>query len=307
VVPRLLDPLVEPLTDLLMLLTSVLHSYGLAIIIFTILVRAALTPLTLRQLRSAKRMAALAPRLKQLQQTYKGNREELVRAQMALYKETGANPAAGCLPLLLQMPILYALFFVFQDLAHPRTPALYHQPFLWFRLDQPDHLFGAFGPLPLLAGLTQWVQSRMMVQPTSDPQQRLTQQLMQVLPLMIIVFAVTYPAGLALYWVVTTLCSIVLQYFVTGWGALFSSPLHVPEALPQNGVAAGPRHSTAPVLRGSETGMRDTQVTTARAEGARLGKMQRAALRSPSRAHRRHGAQGKKRGKNTSTVARRGH
>jgi YidC/Oxa1 family membrane protein insertase len=149
--PRLLDPLVAPLTDLLMLLTGVLHSYGLAIIVFTILVRAALTPLTLRRLRSAKKMAALAPRLKQLQQKYKGNREELVRAQMALYKETGANPAAGCLPLHLQMPILYALFFVFQDLTHPRTPALYHQPFLWFRLDQPDHLFGAFGPLPLLA------------------------------------------------------------------------------------------------------------------------------------------------------------
>ena len=79
--PRLLDPLVTPLTDLLMLLTSVLHSYGLAIIVFTILVRAALTPLTLRQLRSAKRMAALAPHLKQLQQTYKGNCEELVRGQ----------------------------------------------------------------------------------------------------------------------------------------------------------------------------------------------------------------------------------
>jgi YidC/Oxa1 family membrane protein insertase len=221
----------------------VLHSYGLAIIVFTILVRAALTPLTLRQLRSAKRIAALAPRLKQLQQRYKGNREGLVRAQMALYKEMGANPAAGCLPLLLQMPILYALFFVFQDLAHPHTTALYHQPFLWFRLDQPDHLLGAFGPLPLLAGLTQWVHSRMMVQPTSDPQQRLTQQLMQVLPLMIIVFAVNYPAGLALYWVVTTLCSIVLQYFVTGWGALFSSPLHVPEALPQNGAAVGPHVS----------------------------------------------------------------
>jgi hypothetical protein len=96
--PRLLDPLVAPLTDLLMLLTGVLHSYGLAIIVFTMLVRMALAPLTLRQLRSAKKMAALAPRLKQLQQKYKGNREELVRAQMALYKEAGANPA-GCLPL----------------------------------------------------------------------------------------------------------------------------------------------------------------------------------------------------------------
>src|SRR5207302_1681444 len=145
---HILGPLITPLKDLLMLLTGVLHSYGLAIIIFTILVRAVLAPLNLRQLRSAKKMAALAPKIKEIQQKYKGDREALTKAQMALYKEEGVNPASGCLPLLIQMPILYALFFVFQALAktpiHQAATAIYHQLFLWFTLDKPDHLFGHF-------------------------------------------------------------------------------------------------------------------------------------------------------------------
>src|SRR5207248_800394 len=186
-----------------MLLTGVLHSYGLAIIIFTIVVRAVLAPLNLRQLRSAKKMSGLAPKIKEIQQKYKGDREALTKAQMALYKEEGVNPASGCLPLLIQMPILYALFFVFRDLAKPHTGSIYHHAFLWFKLDQADNLFGHFflgphsfwGPLPLMAGLAQWVQQRMMMQPTSDPQQRTTQQIMQFMPLMIIVFAVNYPSG----------------------------------------------------------------------------------------------------------------
>ena len=306
-IPNILGPIVGPLTKLLMLLTGVLHSYGLAIIIFTILVRAALAPLNLRQLRSAKRMSALAPMIKEIQQKYKGNREELTRAQMALYKEQGVNPASGCLPLLVQMPILYALFFVFRDLAKHGTGIIYHHAFLWFRLDIPDNLFGHFflgahsfwGPLPLLAGLAQWVQQRMMMQPTSDPQQRTTQQIMQFMPLMIIVFAVNYPAGLALYWVTSTLFSIVLQYFITGWGQLFKSPFHVPEAAPPPSGARRPAPTTGRE-NGKETEKAAPSRTAPRREepilaaddgqagaegrdGARLGKMQRAAMRPKTR------------------------
>jgi YidC/Oxa1 family membrane protein insertase len=311
-VDHILGPLITPLKDLLMLLTGVLHSYGLAIIIFTILVRAVLAPLNLRQLRSAKKMAALAPKIKEIQQKYKGDREALTKAQMALYKEEGVNPASGCLPLLIQMPVLYALFFVFQVLAktdvHKAATAIYHQPFLWFTLDKPDHLFGHFllgphsfwGPLPLMAGLAQWVQQRMMMQPTSDPQQRTTQQIMQFMPLMIIVFAVNYPSGLALYWVTSTLFSILLQYFITGWGQLFTSPFHVPEAPPP---PSGPRRTAAATARenGRETEARvapsrssprraeplvaaDTEQDGAEGrDGARLGKMQRAAMRPKTR------------------------
>lgn len=339
----LISQLIGPLTDLLKLLTGVMHSYGLAIIIFTILVKAVLAPLNLRQLHSARRMSALAPRIKELQQKYKGNREELTKAQMALYKEEGANPASGCLPLLIQMPVLYSLFFVFRDLAKTLpygADAIYHQPFLWFHLDKPDSLFGAFifphsawGPLPIMAALLQWVQQRMMMMPVSDPQQRSTQQIMQFMPLMILVFATNYPAGLALYWVTSTAFAIVLQYFVTGWGQLFSSPFKIPEApapppsrgpsgppakgsstpspRPSGGLLSGllglggrgSANGSAPVENGTaptvvENGTAPTvkeiarprstpatdddgQATTEDANGARLGKMQRAAMRSP--------------------------
>jgi YidC/Oxa1 family membrane protein insertase len=310
-IQNILNPIIGPLTTVLVFLTGVLHSYGLAIIVFTILVRGVLAPLNLRQLQSAKKMAALAPRIKELQQKYKGNREEMTRAQMALYKEAGTNPAAGCLPLLIQMPILYALFYVFRDLAKAGTATIYHQPFLWFVLDKPDHLFGAFvfphsawGPLPVLAALAQWVQQRMMMQPTSDPQQRSTQQIMQFMPLLILVFATNYPAGLALYWVTSTLFSITMQYFITGWGQLFKSPFRIPEAGGPTPPPAPRRPTpTTPAGNGDDRGTGatitplrprrpSTPPTAADGDGqagpeseddARLGKMQRAAMRSKAR------------------------
>jgi len=241
-----LGPIVDVLLSVLIWMTGVLHSYGFAVIIFTICVRGLLSPLNLRQLRSARKMASLGPKIKQLQQQHKGDRQGMSQAQMALYKEEGVNPAAGCLPLLLQMPILYSMFFVFRELANNVAkdghiyPHIYHQAFLWFTLDKPDGLFGPFflghdafwGPLPILAAATQWIQQRMMLQPTSDPQQRSTQMILQFMPLLIMFFAVNYPAGLALYWVTSTTFSIVMQYFITGWGQLFTNPLHIPEAAP---------------------------------------------------------------------------
>ncbi len=238
--PPIIGVIVELLEHILSALATAVNSYGIAIIIFTICVRGLLTPLTLRQLRSAKKMTALSPEIKKIQAKYKGNREELSKAQMALYKEHGVNPAAGCLPLLLQMPILYSMFFVFRhfaDTPHTAAFAIFHTHFLWFTLDKSDQLFGHFlvpgtfwGPLPILAASTQWIQQRMMMQPTSDPQQRTTQQMLQFMPLLIFFFAVQYAAGLALYWVVSTLFSITVQYFVTGFGQLFTNPLRIPEA-----------------------------------------------------------------------------
>jgi len=147
--------------------------------------------------------------------------------------------------------------------------------------------------------VAQWVQQRMMMQPTSDPQQRTTQQIMQFMPLMIIVFAVNYPSGLALYWVTSTLFSIVLQYFITGWGQLFKSPFHMPEAAPP---PSGTRRSAS--TTGRENGKDTEKATPSRTaprreepvlaaddrqagaegrDGARLGKMQRAAMRPKTR------------------------
>jgi len=312
VLPNILGPIADPLKHLLMLLTGGLHSYGLAIILFTILVRAALTPLYLKQMHSAKKMSLMAPQIKELQKKYKNDREALTKAQMALYKEQGANPAAGCLPLLIQMPILYALFSVFtslKSLPNSGATAIYHQHFLWFVLDKPDHLFGAFGILPILAGATQWVQQRMMMQPTSDPQQRSTQQIMQFMPLMIVFFALQYPSGLALYWVTSTTYAIVMQYFITGWGQLFKSPFRLPEpvATPALAATSRPRRQAPAAVLVPKNGKNgktsvsetvasdaadigvaandvgdagDTAAVFAPGSGARVGKMQRVALRA---------------------------
>jgi len=290
-----------------MLLYRLIGDFGLAIIVLTLIVKLLLFPLTLQQLKSMKATQALQPQMAEIRKKYKDQRAQ-AEAMQALYKEYGMNPLAGsCLPLLVQMPILYALFFVFQKLAKPGAGAIYHQLFLWFTLDKPDHLFGHFflgpqsfwGPLPLMAGVAQWVQQRMMMQPTSDPQQRTTQQIMQFMPLMIIVFAVNYPSGLALYWVTSTLFSIVLQYFITGWGQLFKSPFHMPEAAPPPSGTRRPASTT-----GRENGKETEKVTPSRTaprreepilaaddrqagaegrDGARLGKMQRAAMRPKTR------------------------
>jgi YidC/Oxa1 family membrane protein insertase len=263
---HILDPISHPLGAVLIALTGVLHNYGLAIIVFTILVRGVLSPLNIKQLKSARKMASLGPLQKELQRRYKGDRAALQQATMELYKEQGVNPAAGCLPLLVQMPILYSLIFVFSNIrnlknAHGAYIAIYHTNFLWFSLDKPDSLFGHFffgahsfwGPLPVLAAATQWVQQRMMMQPTSDPQQRSTQQIMQFMPLMIMLFAVNYPSGLALYWVTSTVFSIVMQYFITGFGQLFKSPFKVPEAVaaPSPALSAGARSKAGQSATGS--------------------------------------------------------
>lgn len=316
---HILAPIIGPLTDILKFLTITLNSYGLAIIIFTLLVRGILSPLNLRQLRQSRRMAALAPKLKELQQRYKGNREELTRETMRLYKEEGVNPAAGCMPLLVQLPILYAMFYVFQELAHKTTPAIYHAQFLWFTLDKPDHLFGHFflgansywGPLPILTAATQWVQSRMIMQPTTDPQQRATQQIMQFMPLFILFFAVNYPSGLALYWLTSTIFSIVMQYFIMGWGLLFTSPFHLSEPAAGGGSAGGGSSRKGGPARGSGADSatvtlsgrdkNDKSVTTddSRAEAPpplRPGKMQRAVMRpAPRGAVRTRSSKGAKR------------
>jgi len=264
---HILDPIIHPLQGVLIALTGVLHNYGLAIIVFTILVRAVLSPLNIKQLKSARKMASLGPLQKELQQRYKGDRAALQQATMELYKEQGVNPAAGCLPLLVQMPVLYSLIFVFNNIRNFQHAAIYHTNFLWFSLDKPDSLFGHFfiggfwGPLPVLAAATQWVQQR-----TSDPQQRSTQQIMQFMPLMIMLFAVRYPSGLALYWVTSTVFSIVMQYFITGFGQLFKSPFKVPHAVaspsPSPALSASARGKAAQSAAGP-------RAITTRANGAK--------------------------------------
>ena len=306
-------------------------SAGIAIILFTIIIRLILSPLQITQLRSARAMQRLQPKIQELRKKHGKDRQKLTEETMKLYKEHKVNPAMGCLPMLLQFPVLIGLFWALQGLgqsAHAtvegltsaktvapwlkvrafahcfpsgttvsklttltpkcwdtinhltvysskttlspiiellkkpvagpagwvavngptgkfigwalsakyswlankyhanlwgahnvhRVYTLFHADFLWLShgLGQPDPLV----ILPVLAGVTQWIQSRMMMQRSSDPQQQSMNTIMNFTPLIIVFFAFRYPSGLSLYWVTSTTIGILISARITGWGTL---------------------------------------------------------------------------------------
>ena len=225
--------LVNPLIDGLVYLADDLGwGAGLAIIVFTVLIRLVLLPLSLKGTRSMKAMQAMQPKVAALKKKYGDDKQKVQAETMKLYREEGVNPLGGCLPLLLQMPFFFAFYHALINLGNQENEmfnATFQEGFLWVEnLSEPDvlspELTGLGFPLPwllpLLAGGTQWVQQRMMTTPSGDPQQRLQQQMMMFMPLMIIVIGVNFGAGLALYWVAQNIFGIVQQYFVAGGGAL---------------------------------------------------------------------------------------
>lgn len=231
--------LVNPLESGLRFLANDLNlGAGSAIILFTIFVRMALLPLSIQQIRSQKSMQALQPELKALQKKYAKDKEKLSVETMALYKQHGVNPAAGCFPILLQMPVLFGLYAALSNLGTQELAEnqAFLQPWFWVEhLNQPDIIIigGVTLPfvLPVLAALTQWIQQRMMTQPTEDPQQKLQNQMFQFMPLMMLWFGLSFSAGLALYWVTQNIIGIIQQYFSTGLGSLAT-------LLPNRGSAA---------------------------------------------------------------------
>ena len=213
------DPfLVHPIQNALLYLTQIAGSAGLAIIIFTFAVRTVMLPLGIQQARSQRAMARLQPELRQIQKRHAGDRTKQSQEQMRLYRESGVNPAAGCLPLVLQMPIWFALYSALQNLAN--NPELYpdfQSGFLWLpSLAHPDPIY----ILPVLTGATQWVVQRMSTMPVTDPQQQQMNRAMEFMPIMFVFFAFNFPSGLAVYWVTSNIYSFFQQYFLVGWGNL---------------------------------------------------------------------------------------
>jgi YidC/Oxa1 family membrane protein insertase len=235
--------LVHPLERALQFLATDLGlGAGLAIIVFTILMRVVLLPLTIQQFRSQKAMQQLQPELKELQKKFGKDKEKLQAETMQLYKERGVNPAAGCLPLVVQMPILFALYAALNTLAH--TDPTFQQPFLWVhQLNLPDVIVvaGLSIPfiLPILTAASQWVQQRMMTPQTDDPQQRLQNSMMQFMPLMMLYFGTTISAGVVLYWLTQNLFGIIQQYFQTGWGSLLPKRATAAASAGQAGISSG--------------------------------------------------------------------
>jgi YidC/Oxa1 family membrane protein insertase len=195
-------------------------SGGVAIIAFTIIIKTALLPLTVKSIRSSKAMQDLQPRIKELQKKYGKDRQRLSQETMALYSTYGVNPMAGCLPMLLQIPIFFGLYVAIQSVS--KSDALYWADgFMWLEsLNEAD----PYKILPLMAGVFQFVQTRMM-RPAgqgkiSDPQQAVMNQMMNFMPLMVVIFGWNFASGPVLYWATQSVYSVVQQWFITGWGSL---------------------------------------------------------------------------------------
>ena len=232
--------ILNPILNGLIALSQVCYNnFGLAIIVLTVAVRIVLMPLTFKQTQSTRAMQSMQPKLQELQKKYARNQQKMQQEMMRLYKEAGINPLGCMWPMLIQMPIWIALYqSIMQALA--ATPEnllmlsqhLYswdivgqaiplNEDFLGLKLSQPDPTL----ILAILVGISMWVQQKMVTAPSTDPKQaQMASMTTMMMPMMFAFFTLSFPSGLALYWVVSNIIGIVIQYFVGGGWGYFTFP-----------------------------------------------------------------------------------
>lgn len=193
---------IGPLSDALDWLAAALfNEYGLAILVITIIVRLIILPLTLKQYKSSKKMQSIQPELTKLREKYSTDPKKQQEETMKLFQQHGVNPLSGCFPLLIQMPVLIALYQSILGNPHIRD-----HNFLWMQLGTPDPYY----ILAILAAITTFGQQKMMQ--TQMPQNM--QMLMYIFPILIFVMSLQFPSALVLYWVYSNLFTIVQTYFI---------------------------------------------------------------------------------------------
>lgn len=213
--------LYRPLFNGLILIYNIIPDMGIAIILLTVLIRLLFAPLSKKSIQSQKAMTEIQPKMKELQKKYKDNKEEQVKEIMALYKENKVNPMSGCLPLLIQLPIIIALYRVFlsgMNVEQLNTlygfvsrPQSLNIMFLGFiNLAVAGNIIMA-----LIAGISQFIQTKMMVpvKKGSDMASIMSQQMVYMMPIFTVFIAWKLPTALALYWIVFTVFGIVQQHF----------------------------------------------------------------------------------------------
>ncbi|WP_438433612.1 membrane protein insertase YidC [Gorillibacterium sp. sgz500922] len=195
---------VGPLSDFLKYIGDLTGgAYGISILVVTIIVRFVVLPLTLKQYKSSKAMQALQPELAKIKEKYKDEPQKQQEETMKLFTQNKVNPMAGCFPLLIQMPVLMALYN-----AIYRTPEIREHAFLGIQLGSPDHYI-----LPIVAALTTFLQTKLM--PKQQTQQMgAMQTIMLIYPVMIFFIAQTMPAALPLYWIFSNLFTIIQNFFI---------------------------------------------------------------------------------------------
>ena len=221
---------INPMINLLLLFYRFLGQQTiLAVAALTLLVRLAILPLTLRQQRVSQRMQEVQPELQKLQEKYKKDRERLAQEQMKLYREAGMNPMGGCLPLLIQFPILIGLYqAIIRALAvspmdllrlsqniYPFIPGLtdlipLQSAFLWLDLGRPDPYF----VLPVLVVVTSWLSQRLLTAPAADERSAaMNRQMQLMMPLMFGFISISYASGLSIYFIISNLVTMA-QYLL---------------------------------------------------------------------------------------------
>ncbi|MDL2280509.1 YidC/Oxa1 family membrane protein insertase [Selenomonadales bacterium OttesenSCG-928-I06] len=187
-------------------------NFGLAIILFTIVIKIILYPMTVKQTRSMKAIQDIQPKVKAIQDKYKGDSEKLGREMTKLYKESGINPIAGCLPLLVQMPFLIIIFWALKDFNYAGVI----NGFIWITdLSLPD----PFYILPVLAVVTTFVQQKQVMSNATGS----SKMMLYMMPLFIGWISVTFPSGLVIYWVTNNILQIIQQWYINrGDAALVS-------------------------------------------------------------------------------------
>ncbi|HUQ85559.1 MAG TPA: YidC/Oxa1 family membrane protein insertase [Candidatus Limnocylindrales bacterium] len=255
----------QPITNALVAIyqglvsVNVPYALGFSIIALTAAIRLLLYPLTASQMKTQKKMQDIAPHLNKIKEKHKGDMKGQQAATMALYKEHNLNPAAGCLPALLQLPIFFGLYGVLQKAVNLKSieeinkllytdslkiSQLWDKNFFGLPLGKtPRELLPVVGfaiiLVPVLTGASQFIQSKMMAVPkTPEEKSKKTNlpakqeekkmdfastfqsQTLYILPIMIGVFSFGFPIGLSLYWNTFTIFGIIQQYRISGWGSL---------------------------------------------------------------------------------------
>jgi len=241
--------IIQPFTNVLLLINSLVHNFGVSIILFTILIRLLTHPLTVQQFKATKAMQGLQedPRYKKIQEKYKNDKEKLSQEQMKLYQEKGIKPLGSCLPSLIQLPLILGLYqsvtkamasspfelFQLEKIIYPKLInaaellPLEHQ-FLWMDLGQPERisLFGLSIPLlAIIVVATTFLQSKLLQPPTSanDQSAMLTKSMSIYMPILMGFMAYSLASGLAIYFLTSNVFGII-QYAILGranWSNIF--------------------------------------------------------------------------------------
>lgn len=211
--PGIFSAILAPIEHIVSGVLTILHditmaagfmSYGWAIILLTILVKIALYPLTVKQVQSMRAMQELAPKMKAIQEKYKDKPQEMQKKIGELYQKAGVNPLAGCLPMLIQMPILMGMYYALYNYKFEEGTEI----FFWMQnLAAPDPLY----ILPLLSAATTYYMSKQTSTGGNEAQTRI---MLMVMPVFIGWLSMQFPAGLVLYWVTMNVVQIVQQWWM---------------------------------------------------------------------------------------------